>query len=120
MNGEYVGQWAFSSYGGHSFRYDERWFDNPLRRPLSLSLPLEQGTDPLTGPRVEAFFDNLLPDSEAIRKRLSHKFGTGIRAMDLLEKIGRDCVGAIQLLPIDAHPPDVHRIHAEALTDAQV
>jgi serine/threonine-protein kinase HipA len=120
MNGEYVGQWAFSSYGGHSFRYDERWFGNPLRRPLSLSLPLEQGTDPLTGPSVEAFFDNLLPDSEAIRKRLSHKFGTGIRAMDLLEKIGRDCVGAIQLLPIDTHPPDVHRIDAEALTDAQV
>src|SRR6267154_2273171 len=120
MNGEHVGEWAFSSSGGHSFRYEERWFGNPLRRPLSLSLPLEQGTDPLTGPRVEAFFDNLLPDSVDIRRRLSHKFGTGIRAIDLLEKIGRDCVGAIQLLAVDTQPPDLHRIDAEALTPAQV
>src|SRR6202011_2623985 len=120
MNGEHVGEWAFASYGGHSFRYDERWFGNPLRRPLSLSLPLEQGSDPLTGPRIEAFFDNLLPDSVNIRKRLSHKFGTGIRAIDLLEKIGRDCAGAIQLLAVDAQPPTIHRVDAEALTNAQV
>jgi serine/threonine-protein kinase HipA len=120
MNGEHVGEWAFSSHGGHSFRYDERWFGNPLRRPLSLSLPLEQGTDPLTGPRVEAFFDNLLPDSVDIRKRFSHRFGTGLRPIDLLEEIGRDCVGAIQLLPIDTPPRDIRRIDAEALTNAQV
>lgn len=120
MNGELVGEWTFSSYGGHKFRYHEHWLGNPLRRPLSLSLPLEHGTDPQTGPRVEAFFDNLLPDSVDIRKRLSHQFGTGLRAIDLLEKIGRDCVGAIQLLPIDVQPPDIHRIDAEALTNAQV
>ena len=120
MNGEHVGEWTFSPSGGHGFRYDELWLGNPLRRPLSLSLPLEQGTHQSTGPRVEAFFDNLLPDSVDIRRRLSHKFGTGIRAIDLLEKIGRDCVGAIQLLPVDAYPPDIHRIDAEALTNVQV
>ena len=120
MNGERVGEWAFSSSGGHSFRYGESWLSNPFRRPLSLSLPLEQGTDPVTGARVEAFFDNLLPDSVAIRRRLSHKFGTGMRAIDLLEQIGRDCVGAIQLLPVDTQPPDIHRIDADPQTDAQV
>lgn len=119
MNGEHVGEWALTP-GGHSFRYCEGWLGSRLRRPLSLSLPIEQGTTPLTGPRVEAFFDNLLPDSVAIRKRLSHKFGTGIRAMDLLESIGRDCVGAIQLLPVDVQPPDIRRIDAEALTNAEV
>jgi len=85
-----------------------------------LSLPISQGTEKLTGPRVEAFFDNLLPDSMDIRKRLSHQFGTGIRAIDLLESIGRDCVGAIQMLPVDVQPPDIHRIDAEALTHAEV
>jgi serine/threonine-protein kinase HipA len=120
MNGEHVGDWAFTPSKGHSFRYGEGWLASRLRRPVSLSLPLEQGTDPLTGPRVEAFFDNLLPDSVAIRKRLSHKFGTGIRAIDLLERIGRDCVGAVQLLPVDVEPPDIHRIDAEALTSAAV
>jgi serine/threonine-protein kinase HipA len=120
MNGERVGEWQFSPRGGHIFRYDEPWLTNPLRRPLSLSLPLEQGTESATGPRVESFFDNLLPDSAAIRKRLSHQFGSGTSAMDLLDKIGRDCVGAVQLLPPDAEPPNVRRIEAEPLTDAQV
>lgn len=120
MNGERVGEWAFSPQGGHSFRYDEHWLSSPLRRPLSLSLPLEQGTDPLIGPRVEAFFDNLLPDSLDIRRRLSHKFGTSLHTMDLLEQIGRDCVGAIQLLPTDAQRPDIRRIEAEPLTSAHV
>jgi len=120
MNGESVGEWQFSPRAGHVFRYDEQWLTNPLRRPLSLSLPLEQGTERLTGPRVESFFDNLLPDSFEIRRRLSHKFSSGTRAMDLLEKIGRDCVGAVQLLPPDVDPLDVRRIEAEPLTDAQV
>ena len=120
MNGEYVGEWSFSPRGGHNFCYAERWLSNPLRRPLSLSLPLEQGTAPLTGTRVESFFDNLLPDNLNIRKRISHKFGTGVRAMDLLEKIGRDCVGAVQLLPTEAEPPNVHHVDAAPLTDEQV
>lgn len=120
MNGEYVGEWSFSPRGGHNFCYAERWLSNPLRRPLSLSLPLEQGTAPLTGTRVESFFDNLLADNLNIRKRISHKFGTGVRAMDLLEKIGRDCVGAVQLLPTEAEPPNVHHVDAAPLTDEQV
>jgi len=120
MNGAYVGQWDFSPRGGHSFRYDSGWLTNPLGRPLSLSLPTEHGTDPLTGPRVEAFFDNLLPDSLAIRKRLAQRFGTGVNAIQLLEQIGRDCVGAIQLLPLDMEPPNIRRIEAKALTDEEV
>ncbi len=120
MNGERVGEWTCTRTGGHSFRYDRDWLSSRLGRPLSLSLPLELGTDPLTGPKVEAFFDNLLPDGLRIRRRLSHKFGTGLAAMELLEQIGRDCVGAIQLLPVDEPPPDVRRIDAEVLTDAQV
>jgi serine/threonine-protein kinase HipA len=120
MNGERVGEWQSSPNTGHTFRYEERWLANPLRRPLSLSLPMEQGTERLTGPSVEWFFDNLLPDSSAIRKRLSHKFGSGTRTMDLLEEIGRDCVGAVQLLLPDADPPNVRRIQAEALADADV
>lgn len=120
MNGQRVGEWQFSPRAGHAFRYDQHWLTNPLRRPLSLSLPLEHGAERFTGPRVESFFDNLLPDSLDIRKRLSHKFGSATRAMDLLEKIGRDCVGAVQLLPPDADPPNVYHIEGEPLTDAQV
>lgn len=120
MNGELVGQWTFSPRAGHAFTYVATWLDHPLGRPLSLSLPTEAGTVPIRGGGVGSFFDNLLPDSPVIRKRLAMKFRTGPQALDLLSEIGRDCVGAIQLLPPDAEPPDVRRIEAEPLTDEGV
>jgi serine/threonine-protein kinase HipA len=120
MNGERVGEWQFSPRTGHAFSYDSQWLVNPLRRPLSLSLPLEQGVESFTGARVEYFFDNLLPDSAEIRKRLSHKFGSGTHTFELLQQIGRDCVGAVQLLPQDVDSPNVRHIEAEPVTDAQV
>ena len=44
---------------------------------------------------VEAFFDNLLPDNRQIRERIQRRFHTpSIGAFDLLQEIGRDCVGA--------------------------
>ena len=108
MNGELVGHWMFTSAGVHSFAYDSVWLENPLRRSLSLSLPLSQGTTPFSGKVVEFYFDNLLPDSIGIRKRLASKFGAeSTYAFQLLEKIGRDCVGAIQLLPGGSPAPEL-------------
>jgi len=53
------------------------------------------------GERVEYFFDNLLPDSHAIRTRLAKRYAAGSeKAFNLLAAIGRDCVDAIQLLPV--------------------
>ncbi len=121
MNGELVGHWTFTSAGVHSFAYDPVWLENPLRRSLSLSLPLSQGTTPFSGRVVEFYFDNLLPDSIGIRIRLASKFGAGsTHAFQLLEKIGRDCVGAIQLLPGGSPAPDVRRIDAEPLSESEI
>ena len=90
MNGEFVGHWTFAPAGGHSFSYDSSWLENPQWRPLSLSLPLSQGTAPFSGSVVESYFDNLLPDSLGIRKRLASKFGTGsTQAFQLLVRIPR-------------------------------
>lgn len=121
MNGEFVGCWTFSRAGGHSFAYDGSWLENPLGRPLSLSMPLSQETTPFTGETVEAYFDNLLPDSLAIRKRIAAKFGANsTNAFTLLEKIGRDCVGAVQLLSPESAVPSVRQIDAEPLSEAGI
>jgi serine/threonine-protein kinase HipA len=79
-----------------------------------LSLPLHP--QPYRKGVVE-FFDNLLPDNRAIRERIQRRFGTSSAgAFDLLQEIGRDCVGALQLLP-EGHPPvDVRKITGERLT----
>ena len=121
MNGELVGFWSIAASGRHEFRYADRWLGAPQARPLSLSLPLQPPDRPFRGALVEAFFENLLPDSPEIRRRVQARFGTATTAaFDLLAEIGRDCVGAVQLLPPDRQPEGVHRIDAIPLNEAAV
>lgn len=120
MNGEAVGLWT-EGRGGAVFRYDETWWRSPNVRALSLSLPLTPGSAEIRGPVVTHYFDNLLPDSDTIRARLRARFGVTSRtSMDLLRAIGRDCVGAIQLLPPDDAPTGWDRIDGDPLDEAQV
>jgi len=103
------------------FQYDAEWLQADEARPLSLSLPLVPDRAARKGSAVEAYFDNLLPDSEPIRRRLQERFRTASRsAFDLLAAIGRDCVGAVQLLAPDATPTDLHKIDATALNDSAI
>jgi serine/threonine-protein kinase HipA len=119
INGQRVGLWTLPSRGAPTFRYDTTWLALPAGRPLSLSLPYTGRT--LDGERVLHYFDNLLPDSEAIRRRLATRFGTGsTEAFDLLAAIGRDCVGAVQLLGADESPTDLQRITATRLGEADI
>lgn len=109
-NGQRVGIWTLPTRGDMAFTYDTEWMGSPGGRPLSLSLPYA-GDQALKGDRVRNFFDNLLPDSEPIRKRLATRFKTDTtEAFDLLQAIGRDCVGAVQLLGGDETPSDVTSI----------
>lgn len=121
MNGEEVGQWTVAASGRHEFRYVASWLASPVVRPLSLSMPLRPAETPYRDSRVEAFFDNLLPDSYAIRRRMQARFGTpSTTAFDLLAEIGRDCTGAIQLLPEDIGPKQLHCIEGTPLDEAGV
>lgn len=121
MNGERVGTWAIDAQGRHEFRYDPTWVDAEDARPISLSMPLQPPEAPYRGPIVESFFENLLPDSADIRRRVQTRFGAAsTSAFDLLVEIGRDCVGAIQLLAPDQPPENVRRIEAEPLDEEAV
>jgi serine/threonine-protein kinase HipA len=119
-NGQLVGQWRIPARGPIEFQYDASWVASAEARPLSLSLPMNR-QPPLKGEAVGFYFDNLLPDSEPIRRRIQSKFRTQSRdAFDLLEAIGRDCAGAVQLLPENKAPDDVFSIHVEPLDEAGV
>lgn len=121
MNGLFVGRWTLRVNGPTEFEYDDSWVSSPQARPLSLSLQIPLNRQPLKGKEVGFYFDNLLPDSEPIRKRIQNRFHTDSQdAFDLLEAVGRDCVGAIQLLPDGKTPDDVFTIEAQRLTDAEV
>jgi len=119
-NGQRVGTWTFNRRGEHSLQYDAQWMNSAAGRPLSLSLPFT-GEIALKGDRVRNFFDNLLPDSEAIRLRIATRFKTGsAEAFDLLQAIGRDCVGAVQLLGDDEEPKDVQQISGTLLSESDI
>jgi len=118
MNGELVGHWLIAPQGRHEFRYAATWLESSASRPLSLSMPLQPSETAYRDERVETFFDNLLPDSSKIRRRIQSRFGTAsTSAFDLLTEIGRDCVGAVQLLAPDDQPQGIHSINGEPLTD---
>jgi serine/threonine-protein kinase HipA len=103
------------------FQYDAAWMESEEGRPLSLSLPFSLDSGLIKGRPVETYFDNLLPDADPIRKRLRDRFHIASRdAFDLLAEIGRDCVGAVQLLGPGEQPKDVYAIDAAPLTDAEV
>ena len=121
-NGELVGRWTPSTRRPMELRYEDSWLTSRSARPLSLSLPLPLvGNEPLRGDRVEHFFENLLPDSGAIRSRLAQRYCSGSEnTFDLLAAIGRDCVGAVQLLPMDEPPTGFDRIEGEVLNDEAV
>jgi len=95
MNGERVGEWTTLRTGNPVFRYDASWVESSSARALSLSIPITADLE-VRGEAVENYFDNLLPDSAEIRRRIRTRFQTrSTDAFDLLSAIGRDCAGAV-------------------------
>jgi len=120
-NGVRVGVWTLPARGEMQLQYDADWVKSDVGRPLSLSLPFNIGNISLKGEKVFNFFDNLLPDSDAIRKRVAERFKTGSTdAFDLLKAIGRDCVGAVQLLGENEKPGAFDQVEGTPLTEEDI
>ena len=120
INGIHAAVWSASGRGDE-LQYMDSWMTSRLGRPLSISLPFNLDNLPLRGDRVRHYFDNLLPDSEPIRRRIQTRYRTRTQEpFDLLASIGRECVGAVQLLPQGETPKDVRSVQFETLTDSEV
>ena len=121
VNGRHAADWRVPRRGDVELQYDATWVGAEEGRPLSLSLPLSLENAPIKGRNVQSYFENLLPESEAIRQRIQTRFHTPSRdPFDLLAAIGRDCVGAVQLLPEGEEPADFGTIAAQPLTEAEI
>ena len=120
MNGELVAVWSRTRTGGHRLTYEESWLRSPRRRSLSLSLPIGPSRQ-IDGAAVSNYFENLLPDNDKIRRRLRMRFHTRTtEAFELLTAIGRDCVGAVQLLPPKMEPEGFDRVDVVPVDDAEI
>jgi serine/threonine-protein kinase HipA len=119
LNSRFVGRLQRDTSGAIDFRYDPKFLAWEHAMPVSLSLPLRE--DRFIGDKVIAVFDNLLPDSDLIRRHLAERVGAaGQDAFSLLSAIGRDCVGALQFLPDGEDPAPAGAVTGRAITDGEV
>jgi serine/threonine-protein kinase HipA len=113
-NGQKVGMLKKTSAGAISFQYSEDWIVSN-KPPISMSLPIQEAE--YSGPNVSAFFDNLLPDSSLIRRKIAERMNSqSDSAFDLLSAIGADCVGALQFVPEPLTAPKIKPIKGELIT----
>ncbi|MGY2046579.1 type II toxin-antitoxin system HipA family toxin [Methylobacterium sp. JK268] len=115
-NGRRVGTLRREATGAVDFRYAPEWLALDGTFPVSLSLPLRE--ERYVGAPVLAVFDNLLPDSDPIRRRVAERVGAeGTDVYSLLSALGHDCVGALQFLPEGAEPGPVGGTDGVPLTE---
>ncbi|MCH8097130.1 MAG: type II toxin-antitoxin system HipA family toxin [Proteobacteria bacterium] len=116
LNARLVGRLRRLGGGAIDFHYDASWLDWDHALPVSVSLPLRE--DRYRGDPVIAVFDNLLPDSEPVRRRVAERVkADGHDAYNLLAKVGRDCVGALQFLPEGQEPGPAGAVKGRAVGD---
>lgn len=120
LNGIPVGQWR-NKANSSTFVYFDEWLEEEQGRPISLSMPFTANNDAYSGRLVTNYFDNLLPDSDIIRRRIAIRHNTGSTdPFQLLEAIGRDCVGAVQMLSEDMRPEDLFSIRKRPLDEQAI
>ncbi|MCP3381261.1 type II toxin-antitoxin system HipA family toxin [Bradyrhizobium sp. CCGUVB4N] len=119
LNARLAGVLRRESSGAIDFRYDPQWLSWESTFPISLSLPLRE--DRYIGAPVIAVFDNLLPDSEPIRRRVAERVGAnGTDAYSMLAALGHDCVGALQFLPQGADPGPAGKVEGKSVSESEV
>jgi len=120
LNNRRVGTLSRARSGAIEFSYDADWLAWDHALPVSLSLPLRE--TPYRGEPVSAVFENLLPDSDKLRRLVAEKVGArGVDAYSLLAKIGHDCIGALQFIAGDEDAPDTTgKIEGEAVDAAEI
>ena len=119
INNRLAGRLEKQSDGAIRFAYDQSWLAWEHRFPISLSLPLLPTK--FRGEQVVALFDNLLPDSDTMRRRVAERTGAqGTDSYSLLERIGRDCVGAMQFLPDDVDNDAHAEIKGEPIGEREI
>lgn len=119
LNGLPIGTLSYKAKRNLIFTYQTEWLNRQNSFPISRSLPLRE--ESYEGGPVFAYFDNLLPDGISIRQRMAARMhAKSDQVFDLLEVVGRDCVGALQFIKTTDEEPDLEPPTGTPLTDAEI
>lgn len=84
------------------FEYDAQWLDQPGGYVLAPQFTLRPGR--FVGARVRSFFENLLPEGDALEDIVAAIHMRGASHFDVLGRLGAELPGVLSLLPEDARP----------------
>lgn len=105
LDGQHCGTISQTSTGNSLFGYAEDYRTRAGATPLSLSMPLAAQSHPKKV--VLPFFQGLLPDNLLALEAIAGRFGVSPRnPFALLEHVGSDVAGAVQVLPPGEAPTD--------------
>jgi len=108
-NGGHVGYLWRDGKNDIGFRYSEDWLENPVRFPVSVTLPLRSESYDAGGEKRVAhnFFANLLPEADSRKRICREKKISESNDFELLRAIGGECAGALSIIgnePAQATP----------------
>lgn len=101
-----IGQLSSDDRGAARFAYADQYAARPDALALSLSLPLAQGK--LRRLCHRSYFDNLLQERDSARADVIAKYRLSTDdIVGILFHLGKDCAGAVSVLPQSAPPTKV-------------
>ena len=78
---------------GYIFRYDQNWLEDPLAKPISLTLPLQK--EEFFSNTLFSFFDGLIPEGWLLNV-VSHNWKINPNdRFGLMLSACRDCIGDV-------------------------
>jgi serine/threonine-protein kinase HipA len=107
--------WFGFEIGLFFFEYTPEWLALSSRFVLAPQFPLD-GTR-FTGAKVKFFFQNLLPEGPVLEAIAHEKQLELSNLFQLLAVLGRDCAGALSLLPEGEMPPSTQDYKPLTLAD---
>jgi serine/threonine-protein kinase HipA len=94
--------WFGHAAADYFFEYDPQWLEQPGHYVLAPQFPLV--AERYTGHLVRSFFENLLPEGEALDDIVSAIHLRGASSFELLGSLGAELPGVLSLLPPEARP----------------
>ena len=94
--------WFGHAAAAFFFEYDSEWLAHPGGYVLAPQFPLAPTR--YTGALVRSFFENLLPEGEALEDIVSALSMRGASHFDVLGRLGQELPGVLSLLPESAQP----------------
>lgn len=84
---------------GYIFRYDQNWLEDPLAKPISLTLPLQK--EEFFSNILFSFFDGLIPEGWLLEIAVNKWKLNRKDRMGLLLTVCNDTIGAVSVKGVE-------------------